>query len=85
MIYPESPFAESIRIAEYLRQHTTEATQSCAGIRAGDLVLLQPALRDRLRLCLRPDEPQNVCQPNAGRNDSRIERGPSQVFLRLCG
>ena len=23
MIYPESPFAESIRIAEYLREHTT--------------------------------------------------------------
>jgi hypothetical protein len=25
MIYPESPFAESIRIAEYLREHTTQS------------------------------------------------------------
>jgi len=25
MIYPESPFAESIRIAEYLRQHTSRS------------------------------------------------------------
>jgi 4-amino-4-deoxy-L-arabinose transferase-like glycosyltransferase len=72
IIYPESPFAESIRIAEYLREHTS-LSDTIAVLGSEPQIYFYSNRHSATGYIYAYGlmEAQKVCQPNAARNDSR--------------
>ena len=70
-IYAGNLFPETIKVAEYVRDHHGPFRHH-RGVRIGasDLLLLPPSFRDRLHLHLSAHGAADICAPDAKRNDS---------------
>ena len=80
MIYPESPFPESIRIAEYIREHTgRDDTIAVLGSEPQIYFYSKRHSATGYIYMYRLDGAPKICAANAGGNDSRNRKRPSQI------